>query len=140
MKKSYEWYFQLKKPKWAPPSWLFGPVWSVLYVLIFISFGFVFFNVAKGSLPFVLALPFILNLISNFLFTPIQFGLKNNYLAAVDIIIVLFSLIFCLFVIYPYIKWVFFVNIPYFIWVLFATVLQFTIVYLNRKNVVKDLE
>jgi tryptophan-rich sensory protein len=133
MTRAYDWYSQLKKPKWAPPSWLFGPVWSVLYILIFISFGTVFYKVLNKELPVIIIVPFILNLIFNFLFTPIQFGLKNNYLAAVDIILVLLTLKVAMDAIYPYIHWVTLINIPYLVWVGFATVLQFTVTYLNRK-------
>ena len=75
MNNTYNWYQQLIKPTWAPPSFLFGPVWSVLYVLIFVSFGTVFYKVFNKELPMIVALPFILNLIFNFAFTPIQFGL-----------------------------------------------------------------
>ena len=125
------WYLDLIKPTWAPPGWLFGPVWSVLYIIIFASFGFVFYKVWQGELPKLLALPFALNLIFNFAFTPIQFGLKSNTLAALDIILVLITLIWALYLIYPYFKWVAIVNIPYLLWVCFATVLQLTITYLN---------
>ena len=134
MKNAYNWYSQLKKPKWAPPSWLFGPVWSVLYVLIFVSFGAVFYKVFNHELPAIILVPFILNLIFNFLFTPIQFGLKNNYLAAVDIILTLLTLKVAMWAIYPYIHWVTFINIPYLVWVAFATILQLTVTYLNRNN------
>ena len=132
MKSNYLWYQTLLRPSWAPPSWLFGPVWSVLYVLIFISFGTVFYKVFTKQLPAIVALPFLLNLIFNFIFTPIQFGLKNNYLAAIDILLVLGTLIWCIGVIYPHIKWVALMNIPYLLWVCFATVLQLTVTYLNR--------
>jgi tryptophan-rich sensory protein len=120
------------KPTWAPPSWLFGPVWSVLYIIIFISFGTVFYKVFNKELPAALAIPFVLNIIFNLLFTPIQFGLKNNYLAALDILLVLGTLIWLIIAIYPHIKWVALVNIPYLLWVLFATFLQLTVTYLNR--------
>ena len=129
---TYTWYQQLIKPSWAPPSWLFGPVWSVLYVLIFISFGTVFYKVFKKELPVVILIPFILNLIFNLSFTYFQFGLKNNYLAAADILLVLGTLIWAMVLIYPQIKWVALINIPYLLWVCFATVLQLTVTFLNR--------
>jgi tryptophan-rich sensory protein len=130
--KAYNWYLQLKKPKWAPPSWLFGPVWTFLYVLIFISFGKVFMMALGIELPLFVYLPFILNLFFNFIFTSIQFGLKNNLLAALDIILVLFTLIWAMIAIYPYAPWVAYMQIPYLLWVTFATILQFTVTYLNK--------
>ena len=129
---TYTWYSKLIKPSWAPPSWLFGPVWSVLYILIFISFGTVFYKVFTRELPAIIALPFALNLLFNIIFSPIQFTLQNNYLAAIDIALVLITLIWAMVAIYPHIKWVALINIPYLLWVCFATVLQFTVTYLNR--------
>jgi len=128
---SSSWYAQLKKPSWAPPAWLFGPVWSILYIIIFISFGFTFYYSFTGMLPLAIALPFAFNLIFNFLFTPIQFGMKNNYLAAVDILLVLVTLVWAFITIFPYLPWVAFINIPYLLWVSFATVLQINISLLN---------
>jgi translocator protein len=129
---TYNWYSQLIRPTWAPPSWLFGPVWSVLYILIAISFGKVFIMLFQKQIGLLIALPFILNLIFNFAFTPIQFGLKNNLFAAIDIILVLATLIWAMIAIYPYVKWVAYIQIPYLLWVSFATILQLTITYLNR--------
>jgi len=129
---TYNWYQALVKPSWAPPSWLFGPVWTVLYILIAVSFGKVFLMTIKKEIPFIIALPFILNLIFNFAFTPIQFGLKNNLLAAVDIALVLGTLVWLMLAIYPHLKWITYIQIPYLLWVLFATILQFTVTFLNR--------
>ncbi len=129
---SYNWYSTLIKPSWAPPSWLFGPVWSVLYVLIFISFGKVFMMLYQKQIPWLVALPFILNLFFNFIFTYLQFGLKNNLLAGVDILLVLSTLIWAMIVIFPFARWITYIQIPYLLWVSFATVLQLTITYLNR--------
>ncbi|MEI7451955.1 MAG: TspO/MBR family protein [Candidatus Falkowbacteria bacterium] len=130
--KSYEWYAQLLKPSWAPPSWLFGPVWSFLYVLIFISFGKVFLMGFKKEIGFIIVLPFILNLIFNACFTPLQFGLQNNLLAALDILLILGTLIWAMITIYPYAPWIAYIQIPYLLWVSFATILQLTITYINR--------
>lgn len=129
---TYSWYAQLIKPTWAPPSWLFGPVWSALYLLIAISFGSVIYKILSGKLPWTIGIPFILNLICNAAFTPLQFGLQNNILAAIDIVCVLGTLIWAFIVIWPHMRWVVYINIPYLLWVSFATVLQFTITYLNR--------
>ena len=132
MNESYNWYATLLKPTWAPPSWIFGPVWSVLYVIIAISFGYVVYKTIKGEVSFVILLPFIINILANVLFTPLQCGLKNNLLAFLDIIIVLASLIWALLAIYPQFPWVAIVNIPYTLWVSFATILQATITWMNR--------
>lgn len=142
---SYEWYSQLIKPSWAPPAWLFGPVWTVLYVLIAISFGAVFYKVITRQLPWIVAVPFVLNLIFNFLFTYLQFGLKNNTLATVDVLLVLGTLVWGIVAIFiaslklnisaggPDIRWIAYMNFPYLAWVTFASILQITITVLNSK-------
>lgn len=126
-----ETYTTLIKPSWAPPSWLFGPVWTVLYVLIAIGYGKVFLMSYKKEIPFTVLLPFLLNLIFNLSFTYFQFGLQNNVLAAIDILLVLGTLIWAMVALYPYLKWPSLLQIPYLLWVSFATVLQLTITWLN---------
>lgn len=131
---TYNWYSQIIKPSWAPPSWLFGPVWSVLYTIIAISFGTIFYKAFTKQISWIIALPFALNLVFNFMFTPIQFGLKNNLLASIDILLVLGTLIWALYTIWhnvPSLRWVVYANIPYLLWGTFATILQLTITYLN---------
>jgi tryptophan-rich sensory protein len=129
---NYNWYSQLIKPSWSPPSWLFGPVWTFLYVLIAISFGKVFLMFFQKKIPFIILLPFILNLVFNLIFTPIQFGLKNNLLAAIDILLVLGTLVWAMVSIYPHARWIAYIQIPYLLWVSFATILQLTITFLNK--------
>lgn len=108
-------------------------MWTLLYAIIAVTFGKVFYHAfIKRDLPWIVALPFILNLVFNFSFTYLQFGLKNNALASVDILLVLATLVWALIAIYPRIKWVALANIPYLAWVSFATVLQLTVTYLNR--------
>ena len=128
---SADWYAQLIRPDFAPPAWIFGPVWSVLYVIIAISFGYVLWQAFKRRLPWATFWPFGLNLLFNAAYTPIQFGLKNNLLASVDIVLVLGTLIWAMLTIWPRVRWVAVVNIPYLLWVAFATVLQLTITALN---------
>lgn len=131
---TYSWYATLIKPSWAPPAWVFGPVWTVLYALIAVSFGTVFYKAFTRQLSWKVALPFALNLAANFAFTPLQFGLQNNFLAAIDVVLVLGTLIWALAAVWraaPRLRWVVYVNIPYLLWVSFATALQLTVTYLN---------
>lgn len=129
---SAAWYAQLAKPFFAPPAWIFGPVWTALYIVIAISFGFVLVQYVKREWPLGVLLPFILNLLFNLAYTPLQFGLKNNLLASVDILLVLGSLLWAMSAVWPRARWVAWVNIPYLVWVAFATVLQLSITWLNR--------
>jgi len=132
MSQAYNWYSTLIKPSFAPPSWLFGPVWTVLYILIAISYGYVGYLFFTKKISFAVVLPFILNLIFNLSFTYLQFGLKNNFLASIDVILVLGTLIWALVMIFPYASWIAYINIPYVLWGSFATVLQLTVTWLNK--------
>ncbi len=131
MNNTLNWYSNLIKPSWAPPAFLFGPVWTFLYILIVISFGKVFILAFQKKIGLLIVLPFILNLIFNLIFSPIQFGLQNNILAAVDIILVLITLVWAMIAIFPVAPWISYIQIPYLLWVSFATILQITVTYLN---------
>ncbi|MDD9954284.1 MAG: tryptophan-rich sensory protein [Candidatus Woesearchaeota archaeon] len=124
-------YATLTKPFFAPPASIFGIVWPILYTIIAITFGYVFFLTFKKELPVLVALPFILNLIFNFAFTPLQFSLQNLLLATIDILLVLGTLIWAMIAIYQYNPLITYAQIPYLLWVVFATVLQISITYLN---------
>jgi translocator protein len=132
MNDSANWYATLIQPSFAPPAWVFGPVWSVLYIVITVSFGYVLYLAFKQRLPWEVFLPFGLNLLFNLAFSPLQFGLKNNLLSAIDIVLVLGTLLWAMGAIWLRVPWVAYVNIPYLLWVAFATVLQLSITWLNR--------
>lgn len=129
---SAAWYAQLAKPFFAPPASVFGPVWTVLYIIIAVSFGYVLVQTLRRRFPFQVLLPFLLNIIFNAAYTPIQFGLRNNLLASVDILLVLATLVWAMAAVWHRARWVALVNIPYLLWVSFATVLQLSITWLNR--------
>lgn len=130
---TFSWYERLKLPNWAPPSYIFGPVWTILYALIFISFGRVFYEIINGKIPKVLLIPLILNLVLNFSFSPVQFQLRNYLLASIIIFLMIVTLIWAMIGIYKYDKLFTFLNIPYVLWICFAFVLQLNITILNWK-------
>lgn len=126
-----DWYQQLNKPSWAPKEQVFGIVWSVLYPIIFAVNIFVTLQFIRHKLPLWAVLPFWINLGFNFIFTPIQFGLKNNTLAFVCILAVLLTIVWAMVAIWPHYKWASVAFVPYLIWVSIATVLQFQIMIKN---------
>jgi len=128
---AYSTYQTLIRPEWAPPAWVFGPVWTVLYVIIAVSFGWVFMKAIQRELSLTVVTPFALNLVFNFSYTYLQFGLQNYFLASIDVLLILTTLIWALAAIYRRAKWVAFANIPYLLWVTFATVLQLSVTFLN---------
>ena len=91
-----------------------------------------FVQAARGRLPFLVALPFAINLVANLIFTPIQFGMRNLPLAAVDILFVWGTIVWMMLSIWPHHRWVAAAQVPYFVWVSIATVLQFSITWMNR--------
>ena len=126
------WYEKLSKPSWSPPARLFGPVWTVLYLGILITYGAAAVMFANSQIEWFVFLPFLLNIFFNILFTPIQFVLKKYNLALIDILLILATLIWALIRIYPFAPWILWVNIPHLLWVSFAAVLQSSITWLNK--------
>jgi len=127
------WYQSLIKPSWAPPGNVFGIAWSILYMLIISSFSYAGVLFFQKKIPFRVFLPFILNLIFNIAFSTLQFNLKNNLFSAIDISLVLVTLVWAMVAIWKYERVIAYINIPYLLWIIFAVALQLNITYLNWK-------
>ena len=127
-----DWYQSLAKPSWTPAPRTIGLIWQILYPVIIASFGYVFVQAARGRLPLLVALPFAINLVANLIFTPIQFGMRNLPLAAVDILVVWGTIVWMMLAIWPHARLVAAAQVPYFVWVSIATVLQLSITWMNR--------
>lgn len=126
------WYDALAKPSWTPPPSAIGAIWTVLYPIIAVAFGAIVVKVIRGEIPSAVLVPVAINVVSNVAFTPIQFGLRNIPLAAVDILIVLATIVWTMVLVWPNARWVAFALVPYFVWVSIATVLQLSITFANR--------
>ena len=127
-----EWYDSLVKPSWTPAPATIGLIWSLLYPVIAVSFGYVFVQAFRRRLPPRVAVPFAVNLAANLLFMPIFSGLRNVQLAAADIVIVWATIVWCAAAVWPHARWVAVAQVPYFVWVSIATVLQLSITAANR--------
>lgn len=125
------WYDALEKPSWTPEPATIGLIWQILYPIILVTFGFVFVQALRKKTPWSAALPFAVNLVANLVFTPIQFGLRNLPLAAVDILVVWATIPWMIAAMWNRHRWVAFAQVPYFVWVSLATVLQLSITWNN---------
>ena len=118
------WYATLNKPSFSPPNWVFGPVWTVLYILMGISLYLVW---TKKKVPSVFWVQLVLNAAWSIIF----FGMKNPVLSLVDIVALWIAIILTIKSFYPISKTAFYLLIPYLLWVSFATILNLSIVLLN---------
>lgn len=126
-----EWYDSLAKPTWTPAPSTISLIWMILYPVIVVSFGFVFVQTFRSKVPRIVALPFAINLVANLLFMPIFAGLRSVPAAAVDIVIVWATIIWCVIAVKPHSRWVAFAQGPYFVWVSIAAFLQLSIMAMN---------
>jgi translocator protein len=120
-------YGGLKQPAWAPPSWLFGPVWTVLYVMIAVS-GWLYWR--ENGTRQGLAL-YGVGLILNAIWTPLFFAGGAFGVALVDIILLDVVVIASLFVFRKRSPLAAALQLPYLVWILFATALNAAILALN---------
>jgi tryptophan-rich sensory protein len=126
------WYFDLAKPSWTPEPGTIGLIWTILYPIIIVSFFFVLWKVTRGEMDRTILWVFLINIVANIIFTPIQFGLENLPLAALDILIVLGSIAAIIWLAWSKFPWLALAMVPYLIWVSIATALQLSITWMNR--------
>jgi len=126
------WYESLAKPAWTPAPAVIGTIWTVLYPVIFVTYGYIVVRALGGTMPRSVLVPVAINLAANFAFTPIQFGLRNLPLASLDILIVLATIVWSIVLIWPHSRAAAIALMPYLAWVATATVLQLSITLLNR--------
>ena len=126
-----DWYAMLKKPGWTPPSWLFGPVWTVLYLSMAVAAWLVWRQVGfKAALiPMVI---FTIQLTLNLLWSIIFFGKHNIGLAMADIVLLWLSIAATIFVFRQVNNMAGLLLVPYLLWVTFAAALNLSIWNLNR--------
>lgn len=126
------WYAALNKPEINPPNWLFGPVWTALYLLMGIA-AFLVWKKGFENREVKIALTiFGLQLILNFFWTIIFFGLKNPLAAFIEIIVLWIAIMFNIVYFYKVSKIAAYLLVPYLLWVSFASYLNFSIWILNR--------
>lgn len=122
------WYSSLQKAFFNPPAWLFGPVWTVLYIMIGIAGGLLWANRKKDPRVFYF---YVLQLCLNFAWSFVFFGAHLIGWAFIEIIVLWLSILTTMVLAYRSNIAACWLLIPYFVWVSFASVLNFSLWYLN---------
>ncbi len=120
-------YRSLNQPSWAPPSWLFGPVWTVLYIMIAVAGWLVWRRTGWTTVLNVYAAQLALNAI----WTPIFFGFGRYGLALADIIVLWLLIGATIWLFRPISRQAALLLLPYWAWVTFATALNYAIWHAN---------
>lgn len=123
------WYSKLKKPRFNPPNWIFGPVWTILYFLMGIS---VYLVLVSGKETTSAVLIFFIQLVLNVLWSALFFGIKKPSFAFIEIILLEISILVTIALFYKISIIASYLLIPYFLWVGFASILNFSIWRLNK--------
>jgi len=123
------WYPTLIKPNFSPPSWLFAPVWVLLYFLMGISLYLIWQNRARDNKKslIIFGIQLILNVFWSFLF----FGLRSPLYGLIDILFLLAAIILTIVLSFKISSYAAILLIPYLAWVCFATILNYSIITLN---------
>ncbi|MFG6148192.1 TspO/MBR family protein [Halobacillus sp. B23F22_1] len=125
------WYDQLNKPSWTPTGGTIGLVWSILFAFISLSFSYAIFKKGIKNIPKPLWLAFILNYLSNQLFSYFQFTQKDLLIASIDCVLVAVTAICTTLLLNKISRLSSLLFVPYSAWSTFATFLSFTFYTLN---------
>lgn len=125
------WYSTLNKPFFSPPNFVFGPVWATLYFLMGVAVFLVWDKGLKNPQHKVAVKLFGFQLVLNFFWSIIFFGLKLPLPALIEIIILWYLIFRIIRAFYPISKIASYLLWPYLAWVSFATILNLAIVVLN---------
>lgn len=123
------WYSKLNKPSFNPPGWIFGPVWTILYLLMGISLYLVWTSGKKGIKAAIII--FAVQLSLNLLWSILFFGMQKPFAAFIEIILLWIAILVTIIVFYKISPIAAYLLIPYILWVSFAAVLNYNLYALN---------
>jgi len=125
------WYETLQKPPFNPPSWVFGPVWALLYGMMAVAVWLVWRDVAASAARLPLWL-FSIQLVLNTVWSWLFFGLRQPGWAALEIVLLWLAIAATLLAFWRVRRLAGWLLVPYLLWVSFASVLNFSLWWLNR--------
>ena len=121
------WYSEIILPTFNPPSWVFGPVWTTLYILMSVALWIAWNNSSEKKVLQVYSVHLFFNAIWSIIF----FGFHEIFIALIDLGVILIFIIWLMKIYYQVSKISFLLMTPYLLWSSYALILNATIFYLN---------
>ena len=121
------WYSQIILPTYNPPSWVFGPVWTILYIMMTVAAWSAWNKTFDAKIMYI----YFVHLFFNAIWSIIFFGFHKIGLAFIDLIIIIFFIVFLMRTYFKVNKLSFYLILPYFFWSSYALVLNGSILLLN---------
>lgn len=125
------WYYNLKKPHWQPPDWLFGPAWTVILGLAAWAAILAWEGATDDAGRNIVMALYAVNFIGHFLWSPLFFTFRRPDWSLIEVVFLWASVLSLLIGLRPFSELASWLIVPYFIWVSFAAVLNLHIVRLN---------
>lgn len=126
-----DWYLTLRKPSWNPPSWVFGPVWTILYAMMAVAVWIVWRHRGESGTHIALAL-FSVQLALNLAWSGLFFGLRNPLAGFIDIVALWLAIIATMIAFWRISTMAGVMFVPYLLWVSFAAALNLALWLMNR--------
>jgi tryptophan-rich sensory protein len=126
------WYYGLRKPAWQPPDWLFGPAWTVILALASLAAFLAWRNAQDPGTRALVVVLFVANGLLNIAWSPLFFTLRRPDWALAEVPLLWLSILAPIMLLAPVSAAASLLLVPYLAWVTFATLLNWTIVRLNR--------
>lgn len=127
----FTWYAGIAKPSFNPPDWVFGPVWTLLFVLMAISLFLVWKKGTHKKAVRIALFIYAVQLLLNILWSALFFGLQNPFFAFLEIIVLWAAILLTIVFFHRISRPAAWLLVPYLLWVSFAAVLNITIYLLN---------
>ena len=121
------WYSQIIQPSFSPPSWVFGPVWTTLYLMMSMSIWLHWISIKNKKVLII----YFIHIFFNGLWSIIFFGFLNIMIALLNLLVILFFIIWLMMIYYKSSKLSFLLMFPYLLWSCYALLLNISIYYLN---------
>lgn len=125
------WYYALVKPSWQPPDWLFGPVWTTIFLLTAISALLAWRRAPDAGSRRRMVILFLVNLVLNVTWSLLFFRMQRPDYAFYEVALLWASIVTLMVIMWPYSRTSSLLLTPYLLWVSFAAFLNLTIVRLN---------